>query len=241
MSDGSPQTPFRRVLLKLSGEVLAGSRRWGIDYDEIRAICEELVQAWRITQTAVVIGGGNIFRGADASLHGMDRVTADYAGMLATVINSLVLQSILESMGVQTRVQTAFEIRAIAEPYIRRRAIRHLEKGRLVIFSGGTGRPYFSTDTTAALLATEIQADILLKATKVDGIYTSDPRKDGNAQLIKSITYREVLERDLRILDSEAITITRDNRIPIRVFNLKPPGNLVRVLQGEDVGSLVHG
>jgi uridylate kinase len=241
VSDDSPHSAYRRILLKLSGEVLAGTAGWGIDYGEIRTICEELVQASRITQLAVVIGGGNIFRGVDASRHGVDRVTADYAGMLATVMNSLILQSVLESMGVQTRVQTAFEIRAIAEPYIRRRAIRHLEKGRIVIFSGGTGRPYFSTDTTAALLATEIQADILLKATKVDGIYTGDPTKEDDARLIKSITYREILERDLRIMDSEAITISRDNHIPIRVFNLKPPGNLARVLRGEDVGSLVHG
>ncbi|MHA2620315.1 MAG: UMP kinase [bacterium JZ-2024 1] len=241
MSDESSRCAYRRILLKLSGEVLAGPAGWGIDYAEIRVICEELVQAHQMAQTAVVIGGGNIFRGLEAARHGVDRVTADYAGMLATVMNSLVLQSVLESMGVQTRVQTAFEIRTIAEPYIRRRAIRHLEKGRLVIFSGGTGRPYFSTDTTAALLATEIQADILLKATKVDGVYTRDPAKDGEAKFIKSITYREMLEKDLRIMDSEAITISRDNNIPIRIFNLKPAGNLMKVLKGEEVGSLIHG
>jgi uridylate kinase len=240
VSDELPPAAYRRILLKLSGEVLAGSAGWGIDYAEIKTICEELVRASRLTQLAIVIGGGNIFRGLDASRHGVDRVTADYAGMLATVMNSLILQSVLESMGAQTRVQTAFEIRTIAEPYIRRRAIRHLEKGRLVIFSGGTGRPYFSTDTTAALLATEVQADILLKATKVDGIYTGDPSTQEDATLIKSITYREILDRDLRIMDSEAITITRDNNVLIRVFNLKPPGNLAKVLRGEDVGSLVH-
>lgn len=232
---------YRRVLLKLSGEVLAGEREGGIDYEAINAIADQLVEVHKVVELAVVIGGGNIFRGLEASRHGVERVTADYAGMLGTIINSLVLQSALETRGVQTRVQTAFEVRSIAEPYIRRRAIRHLEKGRVVIFSGGTGRPYFSTDTAAALCATEIKADVLLKATKVDGIFTADPEHHKDAEFIHEITYQEILERDLRVMDATAVSMSKENRIPIIVFNINRPGNLLRVVRGENVGTRVMG
>jgi len=235
------KSKYKRVLLKLSGEVLAGEEGKGISYEAIHNISDELVTASQMVQLAVVIGGGNLFRGSEASEHGVDRVTADYAGMLATIINSLILQSALEQRGVQTRVQTAFEVRSIAEPYIRRRAIRHLEKGRVVIFSGGTGRPYFTTDTTAALCATEIQADVLLKATRVEGIFTADPERHAGAHLIREISYKEILDRDLKIMDSTAISMSMDNNIPIIVFNITTRGNLLRVLTGESaVGTLVR-
>ncbi len=233
------ESVFRRIVLKLSGEVMAGNRITGIDYEAVGEMCEEIAEASRLAQIAIVIGGGNLFRGVDAAKHDVDRVTADYAGMLATVMNSLILQSMLEKRNVQTRVQTAFEIRSIAEPYIRRRALRHLEKGRVVIFSGGTGRPYFSTDTAAALCAAEIHADAILKATKVDGIYSADPNVDKNAVFFPEISYREILQKSLQIMDATAISMSMDHVIPLIVFNIKPPGNLVRILKGERIGTRV--
>jgi uridylate kinase len=232
---------FKRVLLKLSGEALMGSQSFGIDEqvvarvaDEIRDICELGVEL------AVVIGGGNIIRGVAASDRGLDRVTGDNMGMLATVINALALQDALEKREVTTRVQTAIEIRDVAEPFIRRRAIRHLEKGRVVIFAGGTGNPYFTTDSAAGLRANEIHAEVLLKGTNVDGVYTADPAKDSSAELLREISYQQVLERNLRVMDTAAISLCRDNDIPIIVFRLLEPGNLRRVVCGESVGSTVR-
>ncbi|MHA2609487.1 MAG: UMP kinase [bacterium JZ-2024 1] len=230
---------YNRVVLKLSGEILGGGKPAGIDYEAINEICDEIAEASRLVQMAIVIGGGNLFRGTEAAQHGVDRVTADYAGMLATVMNSLILQSILEKKGVQTRVQTAFEIRSLAEPYIRRRALRHLEKGRVVIFSGGTGRPYFSTDTAAALCAAEIHADVLLKATKVDGIFSADPGVDKDAVFFPEITYKEILQKSLQIMDATAISMSMSQTIPLIVFNIKPRGNLLRILRGEHIGTRV--
>jgi uridylate kinase len=232
---------FKRVLLKLSGEALMGSQSFGIDEqvvarvaDEIREICELGVEL------AVVIGGGNIIRGVAASDRGLDRVTGDNMGMLATVINALALQDALEKREVTTRVQTAIEIRDVAEPFIRRRAIRHLEKGRVVIFAGGTGNPYFTTDSAAGLRANEIHAEVLLKGTNVDGVYTADPAKDSSAELLREISYQQVLEKNLRVMDTAAISLCRDNDIPIVVFRLLEPGNLRRVVCGEPVGSTVR-
>jgi uridylate kinase len=232
---------FKRILLKLSGEALMGSQSFGIDEqvvarvaDEIRDICELGVEL------AVVIGGGNIIRGVAASDRGLDRVTGDNMGMLATVINALALQDALEKREVTTRVQTAIEIRDVAEPFIRRRAIRHLEKGRVVIFAGGTGNPYFTTDSAAGLRANEIHAEVLLKGTNVDGVYTADPAKDSGAELLREISYQQVLEKNLRVMDTAAISLCRDNDIPIIVFRLLEPGNLRRVVCGEAVGSTVR-
>lgn len=232
---------FKRILLKLSGEALMGSQSFGIDEqvvarvaDEIRDICELGVEL------AVVIGGGNIIRGVAASDRGLDRVTGDNMGMLATVINALALQDALEKREVTTRVQTAIEIRDVAEPFIRRRAIRHLEKGRVVIFAGGTGNPYFTTDSAAGLRANEIHAEVLLKGTNVDGVYTADPAKDSGAELLREISYQQVLEKNLRVMDTAAISLCRDNDIPIIVFRLLEPGNLRRVVCGESVGSTVR-
>jgi uridylate kinase len=232
---------FERVLLKLSGEALMGNQSFGIDEqvvarvaDEIRDICELGVEL------AVVIGGGNIIRGVAASDRGLDRVTGDNMGMLATVINALALQDALEKREVTTRVQTAIEIRDVAEPFIRRRAIRHLEKGRVVIFAGGTGNPYFTTDSAAGLRANEIHAEVLLKGTNVDGVYTADPAKDSSAELLREISYQQVLEKNLRVMDTAAISLCRDNDIPIIVFRLLEPGNLRRVVCGELVGSTVR-
>ena len=232
---------FKRILLKLSGEALMGSQSFGIDEqvvarvaDEIRDICELGVEL------AVVIGGGNIIRGVTASDRGLDRVTGDNMGMLATVINALALQDALEKREVTTRVQTAIEIRDVAEPFIRRRAIRHLEKGRVVIFAGGTGNPYFTTDSAAGLRANEIHAEVLLKGTNVDGVYTADPAKDSGAELLREISYQQVLEKNLRVMDTAAISLCRDNDIPIIVFRLLEPGNLRRVVCGEAVGSTVR-
>ena len=231
---------FSRVLLKLSGEALMGNQGFGINPEVATQVARDIasVQALGV-QTACVIGGGNIFRGVKASAKGMDRATADYMGMLATVINALALQDALEKIDVVTRVVSAIEMRAVAEPFIRRRAIRHLEKGRVVIFAAGTGNPYFTTDTAAALRAMEIKADAIFKATKVDGIYTADPMTDPTATRYDRISYLGVLEQGLKVMDATAITLCMDNNLPIMVFNLRTPGNLKRAVLGEPVGSLV--
>jgi uridylate kinase len=241
MSDPSPGTPiYRRVLLKLSGEALMGEQQFGIDPAITTRIARDVgdIQALGV-QTAIVIGGGNIFRGVAASVRGMDRATADYMGMLATVINGLALQDALEQHNVSTRVVTAIEMRAVAEPFIRRRAIRHMEKGRVVIFAAGTGNPYFTTDTAAALRAMEIKAEVILKGTKVDGVYTADPMLDPQATKYPSISYLQVLERQLKVMDATAISLCMDNKLPIVVFNLREAGNIRRVVQGEPVGTTV--
>jgi uridylate kinase len=227
-------------MVKLSGEALMGERLFGIDPDVVSALSEEIAEIHDLgVSLALVIGGGNIFRGLEAKATGMDRVTGDHMGMLATLINSLALQEALEQREVETRVLSALEVRQVAEPFLRRRAIRHLEKGRVVIFAAGTGNPYFTTDTAAALRAMEIRAQVLLKATKVDGIYTADPVHDPHAQLIKKIGYLEVLERGLRVMDTTAISLCMDNSLPIVVFNIRARGNIKRRVLGEDVGSVV--
>jgi uridylate kinase len=232
---------YQRILLKLSGEALMGEQSFGIDEAVVAAIASEIAEVHELgVEIAIVVGGGNIIRGVAASHRGLDRVTADNMGMLATVINALALQDALEKRGVATRVQTAIEIREVAEPVIRRRAIRHLEKGRVVIFAAGTGNPYFTTDSAAALRANEIHADALLKATRVDGVYTADPRRDPGAELLAEVTYQQVLERDLRVMDAAAISLCRDNDLPIVVFDLGRSGNIRRVVFGERVGSIVH-
>jgi len=235
-----PAAAYKRVLLKLSGEALMGGESYGIDPAVATQIAKDVsdIQSMGV-ETAIVIGGGNIFRGVAASARGMDRATADYMGMLATIINALALQDALEQQGVVTRVVTAIEMRAVAEPFIRRRAIRHLEKGRVVVFGGGTGNPYFSTDTAAALRAMEIKADVILKATKVDGIYTADPMLEPSATRFDHISYLQVLEQGLKVMDATAISLCMDNRLPIVVFNLRTPGNIKRAIDGEPVGSLV--
>jgi uridylate kinase len=232
---------YKRVLLKLSGEAFADPQTsFGIDPRIVASMARQIAEAKDLgTELALVIGGGNIIRGLSASAQGTDRTTADYMGMLSTVINALAMQDALEKEGVQTRVQTAIWMQELAEPYIRRRAIRHLEKGRVVIFAGGTGNPYFSTDTTAALRSLEIGAEAILKGTRVDGVYDSDPEVNPDAKMYRSIGYIEVLQQELKVMDSTAITLCMDNRLPILVFNLKA-GNLLRILQGEDVGTLVH-
>jgi uridylate kinase len=231
---------YRRILLKLSGEALMGDQPYGIDPAVAARIATEIAEIQQAgVETAVVIGGGNIFRGVAASARGMDRATGDYMGMLATVINALALQDALEHHGVLTRVVTAIEMRAVAEPFIRRRAIRHLEKGRVVVFAAGTGNPYFTTDTAAALRAMEIKADVIFKATKVDGIYTADPMLHPDATKLDSISYLKVIEQGLKVMDATAITLCMDNRLPIVVFNLRTPGNLRRAVMGEAVGSVV--
>jgi len=232
---------YKRVLLKLSGEAFADPQHgFGIDPRTVASIARQIAEAKNLgTELALVIGGGNIIRGLSASAQGTDRTTADYMGMLSTVINALAMQDALEKEGVQTRVQTAIWMQELAEPYIRRRAIRHLEKGRVVIFAGGTGNPYFSTDTTAALRALEINAEAILKGTRVDGVFDADPEVNEGAQMYSSISYLEVLSQGLKVMDSTAITLCMDNRLPILVFNLKA-GNIVRILSGEEVGTLVH-
>ncbi len=218
-----------------------GDRPFGLDEEVVRTIASEVVEVHRLgVEIAIVIGGGNIIRGVAASHRGLDRVTGDHMGMLATVINALALQDAIEKQGVPTRVQTAIEIRAVAEPLIRRRALRHLEKGRVVIFAAGTGNPFFTTDSAAALRAAEIRAEVLLKATRVDGIYTADPRRDRNAVLLPEISYQEVLERNLQVMDAAAISLCRENQLPIAVFDLRVPGNIRRVVCGEPVGSVVR-
>ena len=231
---------YKRVLIKLSGEALMGDQAYGIDRGVAAQIAADVGDVHGLgVETAVVIGGGNIFRGLAASAKGMDRATADYMGMLATVINALALQDALERSGVSTRVLTAIEMRAVAEPFIRRRAIRHMEKGRVVVFAAGTGNPYFTTDTAAALRAMEIKAEVILKGTKVDGIYSADPVTHPEATRFDTITYLNVLERGLQVMDATAISLCMDNRLPIVVFNLRTPGNLRRVICGEPIGSLV--
>ena len=232
------QARYKRVVLKLSGEALAGERGFGIDPAVVGCIALQIkeVQALGV-ELAMVVGGGNFWRGADAS--GMDRATADDMGMLATVINALALQDALESLGVTTRVQSAIEMREVAEPYIRRRALRHLEKGRVVIFAGGTGHPYFSTDTTAALRAAEIEAEVMIKATKEDGVYDSDPRQNPNAVRYETLTYLDVLKQRLRVMDSTATSLCMETDIPIVVLNLNRDGNILRFLRGEQVGTIV--
>jgi uridylate kinase len=234
------ESKYKRILLKLSGEALMGSKEYGIETEVVSTIAKEIAEVVALkVQLAVVIGGGNIFRGVSGSAKGMDRASADYVGMLATVINALMLQEALEKSGVYTRVLSAIEMKEIGEPYIRRRAIRHLEKGRVVIFAAGTGNPYFTTDTAASLRAMEINADIILKGTKVDGIYDSDPLTTPNAKRYDKINYIDVLKDGLRVMDTTAISLCMDNSLPIVVFNIKKPGNLMRVVMGEEIGTLV--
>src|SRR5436190_23576083 len=231
---------YERVLLKLSGEALMGDHGFGIEPHVVQRIAAEIKDVHSLgVQMAIVIGGGNIFRGLAASAQGFDRVSADHMGMLATIINALALQDALEKMDVYTRVQSAIEMRQVAEMFIRRRAIRHLEKGRVVIFAAGTGNPYFSTDTTAALRAMEIKAEVILKATKVDGIYDADPMLKPTAVRFDKISYLQVLEQGLKVMDATAISLCMDNRLPIVVFNLRTPGNIRRAIAGEPIGSLV--
>jgi uridylate kinase len=233
---------YKRILLKISGEILAGDADYGIDPPVIQQIAREIKELRNLgVEVAIVIGGGNIFRGMAASSRGMDRASADYMGMLATVLNGLALQDALEKIGVYTRVQTAIEMREVAEPYIRRRAIRHLEKGRVVIFAAGTGNPFFTTDTTASLRAMEIGADVILKATKVDGIYEADPMIDKKARKFEELTYFDVLKKQLKVMDATAISLCMDHGIPIIVFNLKKKGNIKRTVLGEKVGTRVRG
>jgi len=233
---------YHRILLKLSGEALAGEQGYGISPEVITGIAAEIKEVAALgVQLALVIGGGNIFRGLAASSKGMDRASADYMGMLATVMNSLAMQDALEKQGVVTRVQSAIEMQQIAEPYIRRRAVRHLEKGRVVIFSAGTGNPYFTTDTAASLRAMEIGAEVILKATKVDGVYTSDPAKDKNAVKLDGLTYLDVLQRGLKVMDATATSLCMDNNLPMIIFDLTRRGNIMKVICGEPIGTIVKG
>jgi uridylate kinase len=232
---------YRRILLKLSGESLIGSQPFGIDPEVVTGIAAQVNEVHDLgVEIGIVLGGGNIFRGLAASEQGFDRVSADHMGMLATVINALAMQDALENAGVHTRVLSAIEMRQVAEPYIRRRAVRHLEKGRVVIFAAGTGNPYFSTDTTAALRAMEIKAEVIMKATRVDGIYDADPETVSDAKMLPEITYIDVLTQGLRVMDTTASSLCMDNQLPIIVFNIKEHGNIKRVVLGEKIGSLVH-
>lgn len=231
---------YRRILLKLSGEALAGEEGYGIDSKVLDFIAAEIKEIYELSiEIAIVIGGGNIFRGIEGAAKGMERASADYMGMLATVLNALSLQYALEKLGVITRVQTAIEMKELAEPYIRRRAIRHLEKGRIVIFAAGTGNPFFTTDTAAALRAMEIGAEVILKATKVDGVYTADPVLYPDAKRFKELNYLDVLQKQLKVMDSTAVSLCMDNNLPIIVFNLNGKGNMTRILLGEDIGTIV--
>ena len=233
---------FKRIVLKISGEALQGRLGYGIDYDVTNSIARQIKEIRALgVQVSIVIGGGNIFRGATGSAKGIDRVSADYMGMLATVINGLALQDALEKNGVFTRVQTAIQMQQLAEPFIKRRATRHLEKGRVVIFVGGTGNPYFTTDTTAALRAIEIGADVILKATKVDGVYSSDPVKHKNAKRFEALRYIDVLKKGLKVMDATATSLCMDNHLPIIVFDLFKQGNIKRVIMGEKIGTIVKG
>jgi uridylate kinase len=232
---------YTRALLKLSGEALAGERGYGLDYKVVGAFADELLMVHaRGLQLSLVVGGGNILRGTSASQQGLDRVSADYMGMLATVINALAVQDILERKGVQTRVMTAIRMESLAEPYIRRRALRHMEKGRLVIFAGGTGNPYFSTDTAAVLRALEVESEVILKGTNVEGIFTADPRKNPEARLIPELTFQDALVNGYEVMDRSAFGLCQTNKLPIVVFNMNIPGNLDRVLQGAPVGTIVQ-
>jgi len=232
---------YKRILLKLSGEVFGGKQKYGVDLEVLAVVAQEIKSVRELgAQVAVVIGGGNIFRGVAGAVKGIDRATGDYMGMLATVINSLALQDALETAGVPSRVQTAIEMRSIAESFIRRRAIRHMEKGRVVILAAGTGNPYFSTDTTAALRAAELDADVILKATKVDGVYDKDPLQFKHAKKFKKITHMEVLQKRLRVMDSTAASLCMENKIPIIVFDLTKPGNIKKAVAGKEVGTLVE-
>jgi uridylate kinase len=238
--ESASQLRYRRVLLKLSGEALRGDQDHGISKQTVDELTAEIVQTLELgVELALVVGGGNFFRGTKATVEGMDRVTADHMGMLATLINALALQDALERRGPVTRVLSALEVRDVAEPFVRRRALRHLEKDRVVILAAGTGNPYFTTDTAAALRAMEIRAEVLLKATKVDGVYTADPVEDPQAQLLEKVRYLEVLERGLKVMDTTAISLCMDNRLPIVVFNVRQPGNIRRIVLGERVGSVV--
>jgi uridylate kinase len=233
---------YRRVLLKLSGEALMGNESYGIDPVVINNMAKEIVEVQKAgAQIGLVIGGGNIFRGAGLAENGMDRVTGDHMGMLATVINALAMADALEKQGGYARVMSAIKINEVCEDYIRRRAIRHLEKGRIALFAAGTGNPFFTTDSAAALRATEIGADLLLKATKVDGIYDADPKKNPNATRFESLTYNDVITRNLQVMDTAAFALCRDNRVPLRIYDMMQPGALIRLLQGEAIGTLVHG
>ena len=236
------RSPYKRILLKLSGEALMGEQGHGIDLAVLDKISTEIKEICDLgVEVAIVIGGGNIFRGLSAASKGMERASADYMGMLATVLNALALQNILENKDVDTRVQSAIEMRELAETYIRRRAVRHLEKKRVVIFAAGTGNPYFTTDTAAALRAMEIGADVIMKATKVDGVYSADPLKDPTAKKFDRLTYIDVLKNDLRVMDATAISLCMDNNLPILVFNLNVHGNIKRIVMGEEIGTLVAG
>lgn len=240
LSDVPRATP-ERILLKLSGEALLGTRSYGIDQDVLIAYAEEIAAILDDDiQIAIVIGGGNIFRGVTSASAGMTRAHADYMGMLATMINAMALQDALEQIGLQSRLQSSIKMEEIAEPFIRRRAIRHLEKGRVVIFGAGTGNPYFTTDTAAALRALEIEADVLLKGTRVDGVFTADPEKDPSASLYEELSGIDAIKRDLRVMDMTAFTLCRESGLPIIVFNMNEPGNLKRIIRGERIGTLVH-
>jgi uridylate kinase len=234
------QSIYKRILLKLGGESFSGEKKFGIDIDRVNFISEELAEIKEMgVQIALVIGGGNIFRGKEASAKGINQVSADYMGMLGTVINALALQDSLEKLNIETRVQTAIEMKAIAEPYIRRRAIRHLEKGRIIILAAGTGHPFFTTDTAAALRAIELDAEAMLKATKVDGIYETDPLIDSNALKFKKLNFLEFLNKNLKVMDATSISLCMENKVPVIVFNLNLPGNIKKVIWGESIGTIV--
>ena len=233
--------PYKRILLKLSGEALMGDKQYGIDPNRLSEYAEEIKSVVdKGVEVAIVIGGGNIYRGLAGASNGMDRVQGDHMGMLATVINGLALQSALEDKGIQTRLQSAIRINEVAEPFIRRRALRHLEKGRVVIFGGGTGNPYFTTDSAAVLRAIEVEADVILKGTRVDGIYTSDPEKDKTATKFDKITFKDVLHKGLKVMDSTAFTLSQENELPIVVFDMNKKGNLLRIVSGENIGTVVN-
>jgi len=232
---------YKRILLKLSGEALMGDQQYGIDGNRLAEYAEEIKEVVeKGVEVAIVIGGGNIFRGLSASSNGMDRVQGDHMGMLATVINGLALQAALEDIGLETRLQSAIKINEVAEPFIRRRAMRHLEKGRVVIFGGGTGNPYFTTDSAAVLRAIEVEANVILKGTRVDGIYTSDPEKDKSATKFDSISFKDVLTKGLKVMDSTAFTLSQENELPIVVFDINKRGNLLKIVSGENIGTVVN-
>ncbi len=234
------QVKYKRILLKLSGEALMGSESFGIHKEAINAFAKEISNVHKMgVQIAIVIGGGNIFRGVQAATHGIQKVSGDHMGMLATVINCIAFQNALENIGIQTRLQTAINMEQIAEPFIRRRAIRHLEKGRVVLFGAGTGNPYFTTDTAAALRANEIEADVVLKGTRVDGVYDMDPEKNSNAKFYSQVSYSQVIEKNLRVMDHTAITLCKENQLPIIVFNINRQDNLKKIIAGEKIGTLV--